>query len=258
MSMITATHITSFAVCEQGRRDYNDDTFADADLMAGRALVVSDGAGGHRGGAIAARVVIDQVLLHLAKAPQWTDRTLTDAVDAASVAVRRRQSEDRALSKMSATVVVLCLDVGAGVARWAHLGDSRAYLFRRGIAQQLTRDHSVLQSFADAGLLDSMGGGQPDRSVLYAAVGAEGETRPEVASRDDLEEGDAFLLCTDGMWDTVPVGDCERLLGFAGSVQEWVESIAAAVRAAASPTQDNYTVLAAWVGSPTEITVIRA
>ena len=258
MSMVSAMHITSFAVCEQGSRDYNDDTFADADLMAGRALVVSDGAGGHRGGAIAARIVTDQVLLHLAKAPQWTENTLRDAVDAASAAVHRRQAEDRALSKMSATVVALCLDVGAGVARWAHLGDSRIYLFRRGIAQQLTRDHSVLQSFADAGLLDSMGDGQPDRSLLYAAVGAEGETRPEVGARHDLEEGDAFLLCTDGVWDTVPVADFERLLGFAGSVQEWVESIAAAVRGTASPKQDNYTALAAWVGSPTEITVIRA
>ena len=86
MSMVSAMHITSFAVCEQGSRDYNDDTFADADLMAGRALVVSDGAGGHRGGAIAARIVTDQVLLHLAKAPQWTENTLRDAVDAASTA----------------------------------------------------------------------------------------------------------------------------------------------------------------------------
>lgn len=251
-------HITSFAVCEQGDRDYNDDTFADADLMAGRALVVSDGAGGHRGGAIAARIVTDQVLLHLAQASHWHDGTLRDAIDAASSAVRKRQLEDAALSKMSATVVVLGLDVGAGIARWAHLGDSRAYLFRRGIAQQLTRDHSVLQSFADAGLLESMGDGHPDRSVLYAAVGAEGETRPDVGARTDLEEGDAFLLCTDGVWDTVGVADFERLLGFAGSVQEWVQSIAAAVRSADRPAQDNFTALAAWVGSPAEITVIRA
>ncbi len=258
MSTLAGMRITTFAVCEQGAREYNDDTFADADLMAGRALVVSDGAGGHQGGAIAARVVTDHVLLHLAQAPHWHDDTLRAAVDAASSAVRRRQQEERALAKMSATVVVLCLDAGARLARWAHLGDTRLLLFRRGTAEQLTRDHSVLQSFADAGLLESMGDSHPDRSVLYAAVGAEGETRPEVGMRADLEEGDAFLICTDGVWDTLPSASIERLLGFAGSVQEWVESIAAAVKAAARPGQDNFTAIAAWFGSPTEVTVIRA
>jgi serine/threonine protein phosphatase PrpC len=251
--------ITTFAACGQGARDHNDDTFADADLMAGRCLVVSDGAGGHRGGAIAARIVTDSVLLHLAQAPQWHDDTLRAAIDVASAAVHQRQQENPSLGKMSATVAVLCLDAGARVARWTHLGDTRVLFFRRGVCEQLTRDHSVLQSFADAGLLESMGRDEgPDRSVLYAAVGAEGDTRPAVGMRADLEEGDAFLICTDGVWDTLTTAAIERLLGLAGSVQEWVQSVGAAVRAAKRSNQDNYTALGAWVGSPAEITVIRA
>lgn len=249
--------LTTFAICQQGGRDHNDDTFADVDLMAGRALVVADGAGGHRGGAVAARTATDAVLLHLASAAQWSDQALREAVERAGAAVHRAQVENRTLKDMSSTIVVVCLEAFTGTARYAHLGDSRALHFRRGLSRQLTTDHSVVQSFIDAGLANPVDGAGVDRSVLYAAIGAEGDTKPVVRALDGLEDGDAFLLCTDGVWDTVPQKEIERLLGSAGSVQEWVESIADAVRRAGRRNQDNFTALGAWLGSPAEITVIK-
>lgn len=250
--------ITTHAICEQGARPYNDDAFADAELMAGRCVAVADGAGGHRGGAVASRIVTDTIMLHLAAAPQWTDAVLIGAVDAASAAVRARQRVDAHLREMSSTVTLLCLDMAQSVARWTHLGDSRIYFFRRGECEQLTHDHSVVQSFIDAGL--TAGNGlriTPDRSMLYAAIGSEGDTRPEPRNRPGIADGDAFLLCTDGVWDVVPPHELTRLLAFAGSVREWVESIRDAVRRADKPMQDNYTALGVWLGSPDEITVIR-
>lgn len=248
--------VTTFAVSGQGARAHNDDAHADAELLAGRCVVVADGAGGHRGGAVAAQVVTEAVLLRLANASHWDDAALLAAVDAASRAVHRRQEESPTLAEMSATTVVLCLDHGGATARWTHLGDSRLLHFRRGVVEPLTRDHSVLQSFADAGLaLDD--DALPARSVLYAAVGAEGDTRPVVGMRTDLVDGDAFLLCTDGVWDTVPEHELERLFALAGSVEEWVTSIGAAVDRAAKPNQDNYTAVGVWIGSPEVITVIK-
>lgn len=250
--------VTTFAISEQGTRDHNDDAFADAELAGGRCLVVADGAGGHQGGAVAARIVTESVLLRLASAIAFDDAALLAAVDAASRDVHRRQATDHRLREMSSTVVMLCLDIAAATAHWTHLGDSRLLRFRRGVAEQLTIDHSVVQSFIDAGLeVSDLAGGGPCRSVLYAAVGAEGETRPVVSTMRGLKDGDAFLLCSDGVWDTVTVDEMQRLLALSVSVREWVEAIAEAVRRAAQPHQDNYTALGVWLGSPAEITVIR-
>ena len=250
--------VTSHSTTDIGSRDYNDDSCADADLMAGRCVIVADGAGGHKGGAVASKLVVDSVLLHLASAPVWDDRTLLAAVDAASAAVHVRQRDDAATAEMSSTVAVLCIDGAAGAARWTHLGDTRILFFRRGVVEQLTRDHSVVQSFIDAGVYDGeMAGGRPDRSMLYAAIGAEGETRPAVGSRDNLEDGDAFLVCTDGVWDTIREETITTLLNISASVEEWVSSIASVVRTTAKVRQDNYSAVGVWIGSPEEVTVIK-
>jgi serine/threonine protein phosphatase PrpC len=250
--------VTTHWITETGSRDYNDDSCADANLMAGRCIIVADGAGGHKGGAVASKLVVDSVLLHLASAPTWDDGALLAALDAASASVHWRQNEDRGISEMSSTAAVLCIDAVAGRARWTHLGDTRILFFRRGNIEQLTRDHSVVQSFIDAGVYDGeMATGRPDRSVLYAAIGAEGETRPTVGSRTDLEDGDAFLVCTDGVWDTIREETITTLLNLAGSVEEWVSSIASVVRTTAKEKQDNYSAVGVWIGSPEQITVIK-
>jgi PPM family protein phosphatase len=250
--------ITSHWFTDTGSRDYNDDSCADANLMAGRCIIVADGAGGHKGGAVASKLVVDSILLHLAAEPNWDDKTMLAAIDAASASVHWRQNEDTALSEMSSTVAVLCIDAVAGWARWTHLGDTRILFFRRGIIEKLTRDHSVVQSFIDAGVYDGeMATGRPDRSVLYAAIGAEGETRPPVGSRLELQDGDAFLVCTDGVWDTIREETITALLNLAGSVEEWVSSVASVVRTTAKDKQDNYSAVGIWIGSPEQTTVIK-
>lgn len=246
-------NITTAVVSELGERDGNDDAFGDAGLAAGRCVVVADGAGGQGGGAIAARITVETTMASLAATPAFDDSALVAAVDAASREVHRRQAEP-ALSRMSSTVVVLCLDCANAVAHWVHLGDSRLYHFHRGIGEQLTTDHSVLQSFRDAGVDLSS---ERTRNVLYAAVGAEGETRPVAQSMSGIKEGDAFLLCSDGVWNAVPLTEIEPLLAQADSVSEWVAAIASAVRSARQPRQDNYTAVGVWLGSPERITVIR-
>jgi PPM family protein phosphatase len=250
--------LTSAALSRKGSRDHNEDAYADADLMAGRCTVVADGAGGHRGGAIASHVTVDTVLLNLARAPQWTEAAMVAAIDAAGAAVRRQRSDERERSDMASTVAVLCIDASNGDARWAHLGDTRILLFRRGNATLLTRDHSIRQSFVDASLVpnDARAPG-PNRSALYAAVGAEGDTRPRVGTCKPLQEGDAFLVCTDGVWDCVEAERIAALLYVASSPREWVDAIDAEVQRASDPQQDNYTAVGVWIGSPSEMTVIR-
>jgi serine/threonine protein phosphatase PrpC len=160
---------------------------------------------------------------------------------------------------MASTVAILCIDAKASAARWAHLGDTRILFFRRGTTTLLTRDHSIRQSFVDASLVSEFSRDTgPNRSALYAAVGAEGDTRPRVGECPTLEDGDAFLMCSDGVWDTVDASRIATMLEGADSVEQWVQSIAAAIRQEAKVEQDNYTALGLWIGSPGQVTIIRS
>jgi len=251
--------ITSFAISDRGAREHNEDAHANAELMAGCCAVVADGAGGHRGGDVASRLTVDTVLLNLATAQFWNEVALVAAIDAAGVAVRQHRDEQRMRSDMASTVAILCVDTKAGVARWAHLGDTRILFFRRGTTKLLTRDHSIRQSLVDASLVSGHTADTgPNRSALYAAVGAEGDTRPGVGECSTLEDGDAFLLCSDGVWDTVDATRIARLLEHADSARQWVHSIGTAIQEEAKVQQDNYTAIGLWIGSPDEVTVIRS
>ena len=248
--------ITTYAVSRVGSRAHQDDAVGDADLVAGRCAVVADGAGGHRGGAIASKVATEAILLNLASARRWAPERLEDAIAAASRSVKKQQEAHPDMSEMSSTVVVLCIDPDGRKAFWTHVGDSRLFHFRRGVGTLLTRDHSVLQSFEDAGVV-LPGSAKPDRSVLYAAIGAEGDLKLVVESKLDLRDGDAFLMCTDGVWDTVSLMEMEQLLQEATTVEEWVRAVTSRVEQVHRESQDNYTALGVWLGSPEQTTITR-
>jgi len=248
--------ITTYAISRVGSRANQDDALGDADLVAGRCAVVADGAGGHRGGAIASKVATEAILLNLASARRWSAERLEEAIAAASRSVKKQQETHSQMSEMSSTVVVLCLESDGRKAFWTHVGDSRLFHFRRGVGTQLTKDHSVLQSFEDAGVV-LPGSAKPDRSVLYAAIGAEGDLKLVVDSKPDLHDGDAFLMCTDGVWDNVSLMDMERMLQESTTVEEWVRGVADSVAGAHRESQDNYTTLGVWVGSPEQTTITR-
>lgn len=248
--------IDTYAISRVGSRAHQDDSVGDADLVAGRCAVIADGAGGHRGGAIASKVATEAILLNLANARRWAPERLEEAIAAASRSVKKQQDAHPNMAEMSSTIVVLCLEADGRKAYWTHVGDSRLFHFRRGVGTQLTRDHSVLQSFEDAGVV-LPGSARPDRSVLYAAIGAEGDLKLVVDSKSDLRDGDAFLMCTDGVWDTVSLQDMERMLQESVTVEEWVRAIAAGVEQVHRESQDNYTALGVWLGSPDQTTITR-
>jgi len=254
--VIPAMRIETYAISRVGSRAHQDDAVGDADLVAGRCAVIADGAGGPRGGAIASKVATEAILLNLASARSWSTERLEEAIAAASKSVKKHQDATPQMSEMSTTVVVLCLDPDGRRAFWTHVGDSRLFHFRRGVGAQLTRDHSVLQSFEDAGVV-LPGSAKPDRSVLYAAIGAEGDLKLVVDSREDLRDGDAFLMCTDGVWDNVSLMEMERLLQESTTVEEWVRGVAETVAGAHRESQDNYTALGVWLGSPEQTTITR-
>jgi protein phosphatase len=125
---------------------------------------------------------------------------LRSAIRAGNAAVRQEAAKDVALSGMGTTVVVLRIYTTPGPeAVIAHVGDSRAYLFRTGRLRQLTTDHSMVEDYRRRGVLsEEQAQVHPLRHVLSRAVGPDPGVEPDVTTVG-ITHGDRLLLCTDGL-----------------------------------------------------------
>lgn len=242
-----------------GGRSSNQDACARSDNGALVCLVVADGAGGHEGGEIASALSVQAVIGAFERSPGCTQALLRALIARATLDVQQQKIGRPQLAAMSATVATVLLDRAQGEAAWAHLGDTRIYLFRNGRVLHATRDHSLVQQLIDGGLAV---GADPRthkrRNVLYAAIGAESDVPPSLQPPLALLPGDAILICSDGLWEWVTEDVMEACLAVAGgagaaTAQAWLDALCTAAdqaSAASADTRDNYTAQAVIVGAP--------
>jgi len=243
-----------------GGRSTNEDTLGKHVAACGSCYVVSDGAGGHFGGAVASRLVVDAILEEVERATQFSSAVLEHGFVRAARAIAERKRREPALSAMSATVAALLIDPEGQRAVLGHLGDSRILHFRGGTLDSVTRDHSVVQRLVDAGFVAAdRAAVHPNRNLLYGALGAEGDTAPSIRREPvRLSDGDAFLLCTDGFWGRLDNRRLEESLRLSNAVAEWIDDLERAIAQNLPADADNYTAIGVWIGSPADVTVTRA
>jgi serine/threonine protein phosphatase PrpC len=243
-----------------GGRAHNEDCTAVAQQNGHWCLVLSDGAGGHIGGALASRTAVNKIVEGFRARPPTDLPDLTELLlDAHEAVVAAQRGGRNGVQAMHATVVVLTIDQDRGVALWGHVGDSRLYVLRQGSVLSVTRDDSVVQWMVDSGFLPpEEARTHPQKNRLLAALGAEGDLRPSVPESPlRLADGDCFLLCTDGWWDCLAPAEIETALGTAASADDWLDAMAAKISERArekSSAQDNYSAVACWVGDPRDAT----
>ncbi|MFD2272058.1 PP2C family protein-serine/threonine phosphatase [Undibacterium arcticum] len=121
--------IDAAQMCQIGGRDSNQDALDSLHNEGLHCFLVADGAGGHKGGEIAAAVAIKAISTAFAADSAFSVEKLSAYLNAASQSVARAQDSDQQLREMSTTVVSLLIDTQRGAALWAHLGDSRIYFF---------------------------------------------------------------------------------------------------------------------------------
>lgn len=190
-------HCVSGAVTDRGRvRQVNQDSFLDRPDLG--LWAVADGMGGHSDGALASRALVEA----LGALPP--PRLLGRAARAATCAIQRvnrqliEQAETAGSDLIGSTLVAVLALGGHCAILWA--GDSRVYRLRDGKLQQLTADHSQVQSLVDQGLLSpEQAEDHPLSNVLLRAVGGE---EPLIVDRriERLSPGDRYLLCSDGLF----------------------------------------------------------
>lgn len=221
----------------------------------GACFVVSDGVGGNAGGELAARIAVDTALNTFAAHPS-VDVDIRHAMKAANDAILAKQRELAEQNKMSATIVSLFVNRVSNQACWAHVGDSRLYWFRRGALMLRTEDHSLSARSGDAAASNRNGDERLIKTnLLYRALGARATAEVTVSATQRLADGDAFLLCTDGLWQLISQQAMERSLQLADSAEEWLALLRRAADARAGGSRDNYSALAVWVGFPQQVTL---
>ncbi len=241
------------AETDRGRvRPENEDTFfADPETAL---FVVSDGMGGHRGGALASGIISEDlpVIIEnaLDKLKVGTTRTVRSLLEKA-IAEQSRQLQLEGTSEtgyedMGATLVIALLRKGRCFV--ANVGDSRAYRLRAGRLTQLTRDHSVVSELIERGRITS------DEALDHAAsgqltryIGMEEKARSHVRSFA-LKRHDHILLCTDGLTDMLSDDDIAGILKTETDPQTACRALVAAANSAGG--DDNITaLLICWAGS---------
>ncbi|MBK9235435.1 MAG: serine/threonine-protein phosphatase [Rhodoferax sp.] len=233
-----------------GARASNEDYLGMIDMgTRGCCLALADGAGGHGNGALAARLTVDAVLEGYRDNPLFAPAGLASLISRAEHTVSAEQPASVSRQHMCATVVLLCIEPTTGRALWAHWGDSRLYCFRADKVHRMTEDHSLVQQLLHAGIYQKDDLRQlPNRSVLSGAIGAHSQVPPTVLGEAiALEAGDAFLLCSDGLWENLQEADMEAALSAADRPDAWLQQMVASVLAAGKPNQDNLSAHALWV-----------
>lgn len=236
--------IQSGATSHEGHvRDRNEDSFACLDQDG--LWVVADGMGGHERGEWAAAALTRE----LGSGP--LGRTFETACGEVAERIHRanrvifEEADGRGV-RMGSTIVTLLLRDRRFAVLW--VGDSRAYLLRGGVLHQLSSDHSEVQELVERGLLQPEDAeGHPMSHVLARAVGVADGVEVDVIE-DEVEPGDVFLLCSDGLHGYVAREDIARLLA-QDSPQSISESLLCLTLDRGAP--DNVTVIAVMVSEPT-------
>jgi serine/threonine protein phosphatase PrpC len=185
-----------------GRTDPGKVRSANEDALIDRPDIglwaVADGVGGAMAGARASGLVVDA--LAGVRSPESAQAFLDEVRERLRMVNEQLIVEARAISAdatMASTVVILLFFEGFFACAWA--GDSRLYLMRDGVLQQVTRDHSEVQELLQAGSISAeQARNHPRGNVITRAVGAQEELALEVV-QDRICPGDLFLLCSDGL-----------------------------------------------------------
>lgn len=187
------------------KRQHNEDNVAyiipkDEQLLArkGALFIVADGMGGHAAGEVASEIAVSTVCnLYYQNTDPDVPANLVSAIRYANLAIYQSARENQQQNGMGTTCVTAVLR--GETAFVANVGDSRAYLARRGMVKQVTQDHSwVMEQIQMGNLSEEEARTHEMRNVITRSLGPFPDVDVDIFA-EQLEEGDALVLCSDGL-----------------------------------------------------------
>lgn len=246
---------TAYSFCQQGHRDYQEDSrYPNADSISGAQhfFVVCDGVGGCEKGEVASQTVcraIGKAMAGINLHSYFTNQQFHKVLDAAYNALDKIANDDN--RDMGTTMTFVCFH--AGGCTMAHIGDSRIYQIRpeEGIIYR-SDDHSLVNSMVHNGMLTpDEAGTHPQRNVITRYMEAveadQNRCMATVMRTEDVKADDYFLLCTDGVQHGISDDQLVDLLRGKGSDEEKMHALAEKSK----DSEDNNT---AWLISIQSVT----
>jgi serine/threonine protein phosphatase PrpC len=209
-------------------------------------MVIADGMGGHHGGEIASEIAVQEITRRFKVEARNKLRKpfefLVSSIQAAHRAIVAHADEHNML-ECPRTTCVVCV-IQNGYAYWAHAGDSRLYVLRRGNLVSATQDHSKVQQLIDSGQITAeQAARHPDRNKIYSCLGGVVPPHIDMGRELRLEVGDTVVLSTDGFWAQIPANILAQMLT-RQTVTALMPGLLAEAHRRAGGESDNITVVA--------------
>jgi len=216
------------------RRENEDSAYARAPLF-----VVADGMGGAQAGEVASQIAVEVFEQGLPADGSVEDR-LVRRVREANAKIHERSLTEHGREGMGTTITALYLDDSH--VSIAHVGDSRAYLFRDGQLRRLTQDHTLVDELVRRGkLTEEQAAEHPQRSIITRALGPEAEVDVDTFTYA-VRAGDVLMLCSDGLTAMVSEDQVAQILAESATLEEAGNRLIDQANAAGG--RDNITVVA--------------
>ncbi len=238
-----------FGITDTGKmRSNNEDAFITETISNGKfiAACVIDGVGGYAGGEVAAKIARDAITDHLNKPFSNITEMMQDALATANENIYKEKQQNTGNEQMACVLTLALADVEGNKFYYAHVGDTRLYLYRDGSLIKVTHDHSFVGYLEESGRLSEEAAMRhPKRNEINKALGFDAQINRQA---DYIEIGDSpflpddtLLLCSDGLSDMVGISTITSILKTDESLQFKCNTLIEAANRAGG--KDNITVV---------------
>ncbi len=207
--------IQAYCGTDKGRkRSVNQDRCGWLEIVDGEECLIidADGMGGHSAGELAAEFAVEEFLDAFRKKHADPVKTLKDAFSAVISRLKKHIKSNPDHSDMGTTLSAALL-YNKHIYT-LHIGDSRIYKIDSSGLTQISEDHSYVRELVRAGVLsEELAEQHPDNNILTKAVNALTSSEPDLYDAIKAEKGDAFLVCSDGLWKMTSKEDVAGIVG---------------------------------------------
>ncbi len=242
-----AMKLQVYSYTNKGARDNNEDYFGYWTDNDEGVFVVADGLGGHDCGEVASQLAVNYILKTTHNNLSLSDENLLGIMNNVNKEIIKCQNANAHQKCMRTTIVAGFVKVNNF--KYFNVGDSRLYYFKNGCLYIQSKDHSVSQLTVDLGEIpQEQIRFHDDRNKLLKVLGDTDNLN--IKTIDDgitIENGDAFLLCSDGFWEYVFETEMELDLVKSSSPKEWCEFMTKRLLHRVTNNNDNFSAICAMV-----------